>query len=86
MTHTRWTCDSCRREWVKALAFNGVDCPMPGCGSTQIRQETYHAAFPGADMQTILPEPWVPDGLSVVTVATPQWHISNAIPEFESRR
>jgi len=49
MTHTRWHCDNCDREWVYAHCWSPED-GCPGCHSLDIAQVTYQAEFPGGDL------------------------------------
>lgn len=53
MKQTRWICGQCQRQWVVWLnqLDTAADC-CPVCKSQQIRQETYTALFPGADIGT----------------------------------
>lgn len=48
MLHSRWYCHGCHREWVYAHHWHVSDgCPI--CRG-DVTQETYDAAFPGADL------------------------------------
>jgi len=65
MTHKRWYCADCRREWVMALAWDEATCPR--CASAHIERVTYTPIFPGADYHhpsvgevTIQPSPVPP--------------------------
>jgi hypothetical protein len=49
MTQTRWFCATCSREWVHARGWTETD-GCPGCHSSQVRQVTFTAAFPGGDL------------------------------------
>ncbi len=49
MTHQRWVCRDCEREWLYAHHWT-PEQGCPACRSMQVEQVTYQAAFPGADV------------------------------------
>ena len=60
MTHRRWYCPECRRQWLYANRWiPGSNCPA--CGGQYVQQVDYDAPFPGGDyqgaIQVPLPEP-----------------------------
>lgn len=61
MTHTRWFCQHCQREWLPNANAAGAfpwtpDCGCPGCQSHAIQEITYTPSFPGGD----IPRPGAP--------------------------
>ena len=92
MTQTRWFCSRCKREWVVAVHWDGVTCPAPDCGATDIAQITYEAWCAGMDIPREDPLPSAFGPVSVLSVVSPSTSIEvqadarqgrwQAIPEF----
>jgi hypothetical protein len=64
MTHTRWHCATCAREWVYAHHWS-PEQGCPGCHSSQVTQVTYQPLFPGGDLPR---DPVAPTPPAVVIV------------------